>query len=179
MSSATLLRLRRPAVSMNTRRWPSYSKGVSIASRVVPGSSVTTSRSWPSKRLTRLDFPTLGRPTTATWITSTSPPGPLSASRGTVVRTATPWASRTPLPLPPPRPLSPAAGPVVVAGHDGRAPLRARLPPHREPGVGVPARDEARFRRAGPPGDRDVLLLDPPPGPPLGVAVLTTVPRDA
>src|SRR2546425_1943873 len=97
MSSATLLRLRRPAVWLTRSRWPSYSKGVSIASRVVPGSSVTTSRSWPSKRLTRLDFPTLGRPTTATWITSTSPPGPpsLSASRGTVVRTATTWSSRS------------------------------------------------------------------------------------
>src|SRR5437867_670804 len=82
MSSATLLRLRRPAVSMNTSRRPSYANGVSIASRVVPGSSATTSRSRPSKRLTRLDFPTLGRPTTATWIASSSSWAPGAGSPG-------------------------------------------------------------------------------------------------
>ena len=37
-----------------------------MASRVVPASGATTWRSSPSSRLTREDFPTLGRPTTAT-----------------------------------------------------------------------------------------------------------------
>ena len=36
-----------------------------MASRVVPGTSETTNRSWPSSALTRVDLPTLGRPTMA------------------------------------------------------------------------------------------------------------------
>ncbi len=36
---------------------------VSIESRVVPGMSCTTERSWPTSRLKRVLLPTLGRPT--------------------------------------------------------------------------------------------------------------------
>src|SRR4030067_455237 len=43
-----------------------------MASRVVPDSGATTLPRSPSSRFTMLDFPTLGRPTTATWITSSS-----------------------------------------------------------------------------------------------------------
>ena len=41
-----------------------------MASRVVPGCSLTTRRSWPTMRLIKEDLPTLGRPTTATRISS-------------------------------------------------------------------------------------------------------------
>ena len=36
-----------------------------MASRVVPATSETTNRSWPSSALTKVDLPTLGRPTMA------------------------------------------------------------------------------------------------------------------
>src|SRR3954453_17048152 len=47
-----------------TRR-PSTSSGRSIASRVVPATSETITRSEPSRRLTSVDLPTFGRPTSA------------------------------------------------------------------------------------------------------------------
>ena len=43
-----------------------------MASRVVPGSAATTKRSSPNSWFTSDDLPTLGRPTTATWIASVS-----------------------------------------------------------------------------------------------------------
>ncbi len=66
MPSSTFDWRRRPAVStkMNSRPWKL--SGVSIASRVVPATSLTTSRSSPSRRFTIDDLPTFGRPTTAT-----------------------------------------------------------------------------------------------------------------
>src|SRR3972149_3639742 len=61
-----------PAVSTNTYRCPWYVKGVSTASRVVPGSGLTMTRGSPNIRLTREDFPTLGRPITAMVTPSTA-----------------------------------------------------------------------------------------------------------
>ncbi|PYO34357.1 MAG: hypothetical protein DMD74_11060 [Gemmatimonadetes bacterium] len=61
---------------------------------MVPGSAATTTRSSPSSRLTRLDFPTFGRPTTATGIVSVSSCGDASGSR------AATRSRRSPLLLP-------------------------------------------------------------------------------
>src|SRR5262245_22962461 len=56
---------RSPAVSTSRKRWPSCSTLTSTASRVVPGTSDTTTRSSPTRRFTSELLPTLGRPTTA------------------------------------------------------------------------------------------------------------------
>ena len=68
MSSSTLARRRRPAVSMKLKCFPRSRRSESIASRVVPASGATTCRSSPSSRLTSDDLPAFGRPTTATLI---------------------------------------------------------------------------------------------------------------
>ena len=70
-----------PAVSISRYFCPWNSKGVSIASRVVPGTGLTITRSTPSRALTSEDFPTLGRPMTARERTS-SGTGTSSGLRG-------------------------------------------------------------------------------------------------
>src|SRR5512133_3194532 len=90
------LRLRRiPAVSTSTKvRSPRWST-VSIASRVVPGTSETITRSSPRRAFRRLDLPTFGRPRMATRIASSPTScGPLP---GSMVTTA---SSRSPVPWP-------------------------------------------------------------------------------
>ena len=84
-----------PAVSTSTKvRSPRWST-VSIASRVVPGTSETITRSSPSKALSRLDLPTFGRPRMATRIASSPTScGPLP---GSMITTA---SSRSPVPWP-------------------------------------------------------------------------------
>ena len=72
ISSLILLFLRIPAVSIKTYFCPSSSKGVSIASLVVPGILLTISLSSPSILFIRDDFPTFGFPIRATFITSSS-----------------------------------------------------------------------------------------------------------
>ena len=65
---------RRPAVSTSTYGRPSTVTSVSTASRVVPGTESTTTRSCPAIAFTSEDFPTFGRPTTQSRI------GPASSS---------------------------------------------------------------------------------------------------
>ena len=55
-----------PAVSTIRKRRRCHASGESIASRVVPGMSLTSTRSSLSSRLTSDDLPTFGRPTMAT-----------------------------------------------------------------------------------------------------------------
>ena len=59
-------RLRIPAVSTRMYWRPLLSSRVSIGSRVVPGWSLTITRSEPRSALTKEDLPTFGRPTNAT-----------------------------------------------------------------------------------------------------------------
>ena len=74
------------------------SSTVSTASRVVPGISLTISRSRPRSALTRLDLPTFGRPRIATRIASSDSEGrPGGASRSSSTRMR---SSRSPLPIP-------------------------------------------------------------------------------
>ena len=61
-----------PAVSIRISLRPSTSIGVSIASRVVPATSETITRSRPRNALTSEDLPTFGRPMTASRTTSSS-----------------------------------------------------------------------------------------------------------
>ncbi len=61
-SSSTFAFFRRPAVSVTTNVSPSETNVQSIESRVVPGMSETTTRSSPSRRFSRVDFPAFGRP---------------------------------------------------------------------------------------------------------------------
>ena len=68
-----------PAVSTIRNVRLCHCSSVSMASRVVPGMSLTISRSSRSSRFTSDDLPTLGRPTMATAISSgvstdTAPP---------------------------------------------------------------------------------------------------------
>src|SRR5260370_1146454 len=80
-----------------TGRGPSgVSTMVSMASRVVPGSSWTTLRSSPTSRLKRVDLPTLGRPTIAIE-NSFGASGAGSRSGGSAPITA---SRRSPLPRP-------------------------------------------------------------------------------
>ena len=88
-----------PAVSTKRSGPSSVSITVSIESRVVPGSSCTTARSSPTRRLNSVDFPTFGRPTIAI------ENGPPSSSGSASVATgggnaATTASSRSPLPRP-------------------------------------------------------------------------------
>src|SRR3954451_1719283 len=57
---------RMPAVSTKRIGPSSVSTTVSTLSRVVPGTSWTTERSSPMRRLNSVDLPTVGRPTMAT-----------------------------------------------------------------------------------------------------------------
>ena len=82
-------------MSTRTKREPSRSNSVSIASRVVPGTSDTITRSSPRIAFSRLDLPTFGRPRIATRIAS-SPTcdGPAPGNRATTA------SSRSPVPWP-------------------------------------------------------------------------------
>src|SRR5262245_49101524 len=55
-----------PPVSTRRKRVPAHSHTTSLRSRVTPGVSWTTAWRVPVRRLTSVDFPTLGKPTTAT-----------------------------------------------------------------------------------------------------------------
>ena len=59
-----------PAVSIRVISLPWYVSGVSIASRVVPATGDTITRSCESSLLSKLLFPTFGRPTIAIEIES-------------------------------------------------------------------------------------------------------------
>ena len=55
-----------PPVSTSTNERPFQSASYETRSRVTPGTSWTTASRRPMMRFTRVDLPTLGRPTTAT-----------------------------------------------------------------------------------------------------------------
>ena len=55
-----------PPVSTRTNRLPAHSQTTSLRSRVTPGVSKTTASRVAVRRLTSVDFPTFGKPTTAT-----------------------------------------------------------------------------------------------------------------
>src|SRR3990170_997158 len=55
-----------PPVSTRRNRRPSYSTGSATRSRVIPGWSNVMARRFRATRLKRVDFPTFGRPTSAT-----------------------------------------------------------------------------------------------------------------
>ncbi len=125
-----------PAVSISvTLRSPTLS-GVSIASRVVPASSETITRSSPRKRLTSEDLPTFGRPITARRIASVvglglAPPGSSSTIR----------SSRSPVP-------SPCAAETASGSPRPRRWNSAAQRDLRD-GVALVGRDDARQRRSG------------------------------
>ena len=89
---------------------PSTSIGVSIASRVVPATSDTITRSRPRNALTRLDLPTFGRPITARRTTSSSSSATSSSSGSSSTRRSSrspvprPWAAETATGSPRPSP---------------------------------------------------------------------------
>ena len=66
MPLAVLTRLRRPAVSTKRQISSSSSTSESTGSTVVPATESTTARCSPVSRLSRLDLPTFGLPTSAT-----------------------------------------------------------------------------------------------------------------
>ena len=75
IQTSILNELIRDSVAINpppSKKGKSAKKCVSIASRVVPGTSLTITRSSPSIALTSEDFPTFGRPITAIRISSSS-----------------------------------------------------------------------------------------------------------
>ena len=55
-----------PPVSTTVKARPHHSASSSLRSRVTPGRSSTTAARRPTMRLTRVDFPTLGRPAMTT-----------------------------------------------------------------------------------------------------------------
>ncbi len=77
---------------------PPRSSTVSTASRVVPGISLTSTRSRPRSALTRLDLPTFGRPRIATRMASSGTVGRCAGA----IRSSSPTirSSRSPLPVP-------------------------------------------------------------------------------
>mmetsp|Transcript_29021 Transcript_29021/g.55675 ORF Transcript_29021/g.55675 Transcript_29021/m.55675 type:complete len:257 (-) Transcript_29021:766-1536(-) len=103
--AATDARLRMPAVSTSTNFCPApSSKSVSMASRVVPLILLTMVRSLPTMALTMLLLPTLGRPTMATLMGSSSrdTSAIISSSRMSAFlgRTSINMSSRSPVPVP-------------------------------------------------------------------------------
>ena len=58
---------RRPAVSTSLIGRSAHIQSTAIASRVIPASGPVNNRSSPFSRLAWVDFPTLGRPTMASW----------------------------------------------------------------------------------------------------------------
>ena len=74
--------LRIPAVSIILKIVPSSSSNVvSMASRVVPATLDTMTRSSPSIAFTKLDFPTFGRPIKLNLITSLSSSSSFSSGK--------------------------------------------------------------------------------------------------
>ena len=71
-----------PAVSTNRSRCPCQVIRASTASRVVPATSLTSTRSSRTRRFTSDDLPTFGRPTIATARSARSPGGPASHPAG-------------------------------------------------------------------------------------------------
>ena len=61
-----------PPVSISRNREPAHSQTSSLRSRVTPGVSWTTAARVPVSRLTSVDLPTFGKPTTATVPASSS-----------------------------------------------------------------------------------------------------------
>ena len=86
---------RMPAVSTTITRRPSTSIGRSIASRVVPATSLTITRSDFRNLLTSEDLPTFGRPISARRIVSSS-----SGSKSPSGSSAITRSSRSPVPEP-------------------------------------------------------------------------------
>ena len=72
-----------PPVSMRRKSRPAHSARYVTRSRVTPGVSSTTATRRPTMRLTRVDLPTLGRPTIASTGSASccSPTGPSRARR--------------------------------------------------------------------------------------------------
>ncbi|MNN34474.1 hypothetical protein D3C81_1482810 [compost metagenome] len=90
-----------------------------MLSRVVPGSSYTTTRSSPSMRLTRVDLPTLGRPMMAILMPSfslgpgirtASSPSATSWSSASSSASRGMWPSTASISALMPRPCEPATG---------------------------------------------------------------------
>ena len=94
---SSVLPLRRmPAVSIRRNLRSGVSNTVSIASRVVPATGDTMTRSSPSSRFNNDDFPTFGRPTIANR-------NSLSASASSVSirgNNSTTPSSNSPIPMP-------------------------------------------------------------------------------
>ena len=86
-----------PAVSTNRHVFPPSSISSSTGSRVVPGTSSTSARGWPASLLSRLDLPTLGRPSKAT---RRGPPVMPNGSGGPCGSAPSTASSRSPLPRP-------------------------------------------------------------------------------
>ena len=93
------LRLRRiPAVSTSTNVVSSRRSTVSIASRVVPGTSETMTRSSPTSRFRSEDLPTFGRPRMATRTAASSTSGGRSGASSRSRSTTS--SRRSPVPCP-------------------------------------------------------------------------------
>ena len=86
---------RMPAVSMKMKEPCFVSSRESMASRVVPATSETITRSSPKRRFTREDFPALGFPMTATRMASSS-----SSAASSGGKQATHASRRSPVPCP-------------------------------------------------------------------------------
>ena len=95
--SRAAARRRMPAVSTSTTGSPSKLRTVSTGSRVVPGISLTSARSSPSRALSSDDLPTFGRPMIASRAVSSSAgsaPG-RDSGRASIIRSI---RSSTPIP---------------------------------------------------------------------------------
>src|SRR6478736_1499930 len=86
-----------PAVSTKRQVLPPSSMSSSTGSRVVPATLSTTTRSEPARRLSRLDLPTLGRPTRAT---RRGPPWAYAPCADTSGSTSSTASRASPLPRP-------------------------------------------------------------------------------
>ena len=126
-----------PAVSTSRNFRPSTSRSVSIASRVVPASSETITRSRPRNALTSEDLPTFGRPITASRTRSSSASstsssgGSSSTSRSSRSPVPSPWAAETGIGSPSPSPWkscasarSPTESTLLAATMTGTSPRR-------------------------------------------------------
>jgi hypothetical protein len=96
MPAVSTRRRRRPPVPADDVSWVSTSSSMSIASRVVPATSETITRSWPRNALTSDDLPTFGRPMMASRTRSSSSAGEPSSGGSSSTRRS----SRSPVPSP-------------------------------------------------------------------------------